>query len=61
MPHTIALCIHTTMVRTMNKQTWDTPALVRYGTVEELTAGHPVDKDFGGDDGVTFQSQPIGS
>jgi len=39
------------------QKNWTTPNMTAYGSVEELTS----DKDYGGDDGQTFQSSPIAS
>jgi hypothetical protein len=40
-----------------DQKRWETPNMTEYGSVEELTT----DKDLGGDDGGTFQSDPIAS
>lgn len=38
---------------------WQTPRVSRYGAFAEATAQAACNKDFGGDDGFTFQNQPV--
>jgi hypothetical protein len=39
------------------KKEWETPELVEYGNLKEIT--HGCDKTFGASDGFTFQGQAI--
>ncbi len=38
---------------------WTKPTLQKHGKMEDLTLRTSNNKDFGSDDGLTFQGQPV--